>query len=118
MKLIGTKKKNLMWAYVLGMVLGCIIILCGIMANIKEGAPLILVFIGVIVFIICLIYFIDVLKSPNEVIYYNQDNKYILINDKKEIIYLRNIKNLLPFPPMTYIFPVLRKTDKCYRCFL
>lgn len=94
MKLIGTKKKKLVWSYVLGMVLGCVIIFCGIMANIKEGEPLILVFVGIIVFIICLIYFIDVLKAPNEVIYYDQENKRLLINDKKEIIYLRNIKNI------------------------
>jgi len=94
MKLIGKKKENIVWSYLLGMTLGIVIIICGIMANIKEEAPLILMILGIIVFIVCLIYFIDVLKTPNEIIYYDADNKRILINDKKEIIYLRNIKNI------------------------
>lgn len=94
MKLIGEKKKNLVWSYVASLILGIILLCCGLMSTIFEDRPYILEIFGIIIIIMSLIFIIDVANAPNEVIYYDEANKCILINNKKEIIYLKNIKNI------------------------
>ena len=68
MKLIGVKKKNIFVFYIIGLILGLFITFAGVMAVIKEDKNPLLVILGAVVTIICIIYLIDVIKSPNNVI--------------------------------------------------
>ena len=94
MKLIGVKKKNIFVFYIIGLILGLFITFAGVMAVIKEDKNPLLVILGAVVTIICIIYLIDVIKSPNNVIEIDLVDKYILLNNRKSKIYLKNIKNI------------------------
>lgn len=94
MKLIGVKKKNIFVFYIIGLILGLFITFAGVMAVIKEGENPLLVILGAVVTIICIIYLIDIIKSPKEVIFIDLLNGFILLNNKKSKIYLKNIKNI------------------------
>ena len=94
MKLIGAKKKNIFVFYIIGLILGLFITFAGVMAVIKEDNNPLLVILGAVITIICIIYLIDVIKSPNNVIEINLVDKYILLNNRKSKIYLKNIKNI------------------------
>ena len=94
MKLIGIKKKNIFVFYIIGLILGLFIIFAGVMAVIKEDENPLLVILGAVVTIICIIYLIDIIKSPKEVIFIDLLNGFILLNNKKSKIYLKNIKNI------------------------
>ena len=94
MKLIGVKKKNIFVFYIIGLILGLFITFAGVMAVIKEDENPLLVILGAVVTIICIIYLIDIIKSPKEVIFIDLLNGFILLNNKKSKVYLRNIKNI------------------------
>lgn len=94
MKLIGVKKKNIFVFYIIGLILGLFITFAGVMAVIKEDENPLLVILGAVVTIICIIYLIDIIKSPKEVIFIDLLNGFILLNNKKSKIYLKNIKNI------------------------
>lgn len=94
MKLIGVKKKNIFVFYIIGLILGLFITFAGVMAVIKEDENPLLVILGAVVTIICIIYLIDIIKSPKEVIFIDLLNGFILLNNKKSKVYLKNIKNI------------------------
>ena len=94
MKLIGVKKKNIFIFYIIGLILGLFITFAGVMAVIKEDENPLLIILGAVVTIICIIYLIDIIKSPKEVIFIDLLNGFILLNNKKSKVYLKNIKNI------------------------
>lgn len=122
MKLIGIKNKSLKNRYIFPLILGIIIFTCGLMSNILEDKPFGLILPGSIIIVISLIGLIDCIKSPNEVIYYDQENKRLLINDKKEIIYLKNINNIRfkqarsRFSNYNFGMIYIEANDQIYKC--
>ena len=86
MKLIGVKKKNIFVFYIIGLILGLFITFAGVMAVIKEDENPLLVILGAVVTIICIIYLIDIIKSPKDVIFIDLLNGFILLNNKKSKI--------------------------------
>ena len=122
MKLIGVKKKNIFVFYIIGLILGLFITFAGVMAVIKEDENPLLVIIGAVVTIICIIYLIDIIKSPKEVIFIDLLNGFILLNNKKSKIYLKNIKNIRykqarnKYRSLKWGNIIIEANDQIYKC--
>lgn len=83
MKVLAVRKSGIFAMYLICFIVGIIITICGIMAQINGGDGIPLAIVGIVLFISCLILVIDIAKTPKNIIMYNNDSYTINALGKK-----------------------------------
>lgn len=94
MRVIAHKKESILWRYILVIIIGFLVIFGVVSSYFDKELDFSFIVISVLIIIFDLYQMIKYLKTPKNIIYYDEENEFILLNNKKDKVYLKKIDDV------------------------